>query len=208
VHVAGPDHVEHGRALRGIAPEVVLLDLGENHLEVEGFRRRLGQIHPGASIGLIAAAPGHLLPRIAGEEIDDMVELRAAPEEVLSRVRRAARRRAAPPIEVGDLVLHPSEGVALVGGQPVPLRPREFELLRFLAARPNRVFRREDLLREVWEEGYRGSPRTVDTHIRRLRERLGEFGRRYLQTVRGVGYRMAAPPASDSEGDAINRLGV
>ncbi|WP_352414067.1 winged helix-turn-helix domain-containing protein, partial [Thermus sp.] len=75
-------------------------------------------------------------------------------------------------------------------GRTIPLTRREFELLAFLARRPGRVYTREELLEAVWGE-YLGTPRTVDQHILQLREKLGEDPRspRFLETVRGVGYR-------------------
>ena len=103
-------------------------------------------------------------------------------------------------IALGDLTIRAPEALVTIAGEPTALRRREFALLRFLASHPNRVFRREEILREVWGSDYHGTPRTVDTHIRRLRERLGEFGQQHLQTVRGVGYRMATPRSQKAEG--------
>jgi DNA-binding winged helix-turn-helix (wHTH) protein len=164
---------------------------------VDEFRRIVGQLYPDASVRWIAVAsrPWHRgVPTLTDEEIDDVVDAAATPEELLWRLQRAARPRQ-PLLELGPLALYPEAAQVWVEGQPVALRRREFELLRFLACYPNRVFRREELLREVWGTGFRGSSRTVDVYIRRLRERLGAFGQRHLQTVRGVGYRMAGESA-------------
>jgi DNA-binding response OmpR family regulator len=73
-------------------------------------------------------------------------------------------------------------------GSPVELTYKEFELLRFLASRPGKVFTREVLLRQVWGYDYFGGARTVDVHIRRIRSKIERGGRTYIRTVRGVGY--------------------
>ena len=76
---------------------------------------------------------------------------------------------------------------------PVELPPKEFELLRFLASEPGRVYTREELLREVWGYDYYGGTRTVDVHVRRLRAKLGPADEQLIETVRGVGYRAQEP---------------
>jgi DNA-binding response OmpR family regulator len=80
---------------------------------------------------------------------------------------------------------------ATLEDRPLPLSRREFELLAFLAERPGRVYTREELLEAIWGPDYLGTPRTVDQHILQLREKLGEDPKapRFLETVRGVGYR-------------------
>ncbi|KIX84641.1 response regulator transcription factor [Thermus filiformis] len=112
-------------------------------------------------------------------------------EELLARLeallRRARPRRL---IQRGPLVLDLDRLEARLEGRPLPLTRREFDLLAFLARRPGRVYTREELLEAVWGE-YLGTPRTVDQHILQLREKLGEDPKapRFLETVRGVGYR-------------------
>lgn len=212
VVVALPEHQEIRPLLMAMTPGVLLLDLSEEVCRIGELRRWLGRQCPEMGVGLLAVASRQSLHAVSGEDVDDIVDLAAAPEEVLCRVQRVLRlvsgvaARAAwqaaqgarthdigAAIELGELTLDPASGLALLAGRPASLRQREFELLRFLVLHPNRVFRREDLIRQVWGTGYAGSPRTVDTHIRRLRHQLGAFGREYLQTVRGVGYRLAAP---------------
>jgi DNA-binding response OmpR family regulator len=78
-----------------------------------------------------------------------------------------------------------------VGGRALDLTFKEFELLRFLASHPGRVFTRPALLREVWGYDFYGGTRTVDVHIRRLRAKLGPEFEPLVETVRGVGYRAA-----------------
>jgi ATP phosphoribosyltransferase regulatory subunit len=83
-------------------------------------------------------------------------------------------------------------GITAVGGRSVELTYREYELLRFLAQNPDRVFTREMLLNRVWGYDFYGGARTVDVHVRRLRSKIEEAGRTYIETVRNVGYRFHA----------------
>jgi len=92
-------------------------------------------------------------------------------------------------VEYGPLVLNLETYQAAVGGRVLDLTYMEYELLRFLVARPGKVFTRETLLSRVWGYEYYGGARTVDVHIRRLRVKLGEEHAHLIQTVRSVGYR-------------------
>jgi len=92
-------------------------------------------------------------------------------------------------VEYGDLVLNLETYQASVDGRPLDLTYMEYELLKFLAQNPGKVFTREILLSRVWGYEYYGGARTVDVHIRRLRAKLGEERAGLIQTVRSVGYR-------------------
>lgn len=94
-------------------------------------------------------------------------------------------------IRLGGLLIDTDSYKASLRGRPLDLTYKEFELLRFLALRPGRVFTREDLLQRVWGYGFYGGTRTVDVHIRRLRAKLGVADEHLIETVRGVGYRAA-----------------
>ena len=91
-------------------------------------------------------------------------------------------------IEYGALALNLETYQAAIEGTPLDLTYMEYELLRFLAARPGKVFTREDLLSRVWGYDYFGGARTVDVHIRRVRAKLGEEHASLIQTIRSVGY--------------------
>ena len=91
-------------------------------------------------------------------------------------------------IRFGDLAMNLDTYQAAIAGQPLDLTYMEYELLRFLAARPGKVFTREDLLSRVWGYDYFGGARTVDVHIRRVRAKLGEEHAGLIQTIRSVGY--------------------
>lgn len=95
-----------------------------------------------------------------------------------------------PPVEIGELRLLPTERQVFIGGEEAELTPKEYELLRLMASNPGRAFSREYLLENVWGYEYDGFDRTVDTHILRLRKKLGPMGDR-ISTVWGVGYRFA-----------------
>ncbi len=96
-------------------------------------------------------------------------------------------------VEHGPLVIDLETYQAAVAGRPLDLTFMEYELLRFLATRPGKVFTRETLLSRVWGYEYFGGARTVDVHVRRLRAKLGEEHAALIQTVRSVGYRFGQP---------------
>jgi DNA-binding response OmpR family regulator len=112
-------------------------------------------------------------------------ELEARLSHLLWRSGKAARPEL---VEYGPLVLNLETYQAMVEGQPLVLTYMEYELLKFLATHPGKVFTRETLLSRVWGYEYYGGARTVDVHIRRLRAKLGEE-HNLIQTVRSVGYR-------------------
>jgi DNA-binding response OmpR family regulator len=191
--VSPPDSRAIGGLLVESRPGVVLLDLADAALGAEECRSLVARFHPGHAVGVVAVAPEEGLHALVDTQFDDALSVGARPSEVLYRVRRLTEQvsRSQATIELGELTLRPAECQVTVDGRTVRLRQQEFKLLYFLASRPNRVFRREELAREVWGSEFDGSLRTVDTHICRLRTRLGERLGNCLQTVRGVGYRLA-----------------
>ncbi len=98
----------------------------------------------------------------------------------------------------GDLVMNFERYEVHVGGAPADLTYKEFELLKFLATHPAKVFTREVLLNKVWGYDYYGGTRTVDVHIRRLRSKIETGGTAYIETVRNVGYKFLGPESSSS----------
>src|SRR4029077_16988496 len=118
--------------------------------------------------------------------------------ELIARIRAALRRAAAPrgtagagDVDSAGLRIDVGRHEVTVDGHAVELKPREFDLLRFLAGHPGQVFARNQLLASVWGLDYSGDSRPVDTHVKTLRERLGDApdAPRWIETVRGVGYR-------------------
>ncbi len=124
---------------------------------------------------------------------DDFVLAGAATEEIEARLShlfaRTGRGKTHDVISYGPLALNLETYQAVVAGRPLDLTFMEYELLRFLAAHPGKVFTREVLLSKVWGYEYFGGARTVDVHVRRLRAKLGEEHASLIETVRSVGYR-------------------
>ena len=96
-------------------------------------------------------------------------------------------------ISLGDLTIEEDTYTARLRGRPLELTYKEFELLKFLAQHPGRVFTREQLVTEVWGYDFFGGTRTVDVHVRRLRAKLGPEHEALIGTVRNVGYKMVPP---------------
>ena len=132
--------------------------------------------------------------------VDDVILDSAGPAEVDARIRltagRLARTEPSNTIRAAGVVIDEASYSAKVHGKPLDLTYKEFELLRFLAAHPSRVFTREQLLSEVWGYDYFGGTRTVDVHVRRLRAKLGDQ-ESLIGTVRNVGYRFNVHEEND-----------
>ncbi|MFP5315821.1 MAG: winged-helix domain-containing protein [Actinomycetes bacterium] len=126
---------------------------------------------------------------------DDVVLESAGPAEVEARLRlviaraNTAAEEVSSEIHASGVVIDEASYTARVGGEPMNLTYKEFELLKYLAQHPGRVFTRDQLLHEVWGYDYYGGTRTVDVHVRRLRAKLGADHEQLIGTVRNVGYR-------------------
>jgi DNA-binding response OmpR family regulator len=133
--------------------------------------------------------------------IDDLVLATAGPAEIEARLRLAVGKLGTPvsadsaTIRVGELTIDQDTYAARLKGRPLDLTYKEFELLKFLAQHPGRVFTRDQMLREVWGYDYFGGTRTVDVHVRRLRAKLGSEYESMIGTVRQVGYKFVVPSA-------------
>ncbi len=144
---------------------------------------------------LMLTAKAEEVDRIVGFELgaDDYVIKPFSPRELVLRVKAILRRRGTPEeggkvIQAGDLFIDADRHIASIKGTPIHLTSTEFKLLLELASNRGRVKTRGYLLDRVWGYTYEGYARTVDTHIRRLREKLGPAGD-WIETIRGVGYR-------------------
>lgn len=183
------------RTIAGWAAELVVLDLmlpGVDGLEVCTRLRRDSEV----PIIMLTALGGES-DRVVGLEhgADDYVVKPFSPRELALRVDSVLRRTGGEPalpdvVTDGDLVVDGPRHEATLAGVPLTLTAREFDLLRFLVARPGTSFSREDLLREVWGWSF-GDGSTVTVHVRRLREKIEKDPTRprRLVTVWGVGYR-------------------
>ncbi|MGO3152914.1 MAG: winged helix-turn-helix transcriptional regulator [Galactobacter sp.] len=137
---------------------------------------------------------------------DDVMLAGSGPAEVEARLRLASRHHADPEpgpmkIKVSGVVIDEDSYTAKVAGRALNLTFKEFELLKYLAGHPGRVFTREALLQEVWGYDYFGGTRTVDVHVRRLRAKLGSDHDQLIGTVRNVGYRFAASTPEENEAE-------
>jgi two-component system phosphate regulon response regulator PhoB len=185
-------------ALRRAPPDLILLDLMLPDLSGTELcaRVRADQRLAGVPI-IMLTAKSEEIDRVVGLEVgaDDYVTKPFSPRELALRVRAVLRRRApaqerARVLEHGPLRVDPESHRASVGGHEIVLTAKEFQLLVALMGRPGRVMTRERLLDEVWGSDITVTSRTIDTHLKRLREKLGEAGG-LIETVRGVGYRFA-----------------
>lgn len=134
--------------------------------------------------------------------MDDVVLCTCGPAELEARIKLAigrlrAQRDAEDPeahlIRTGEVMIDDAAYTAKIGKRVLDLTFKEFELLKFLAQHPGRVFSRQQLLQEVWGYDYFGGTRTVDVHVRRLRAKLGPDNETLIGTVRNVGYRFVLP---------------
>jgi DNA-binding response OmpR family regulator len=127
------------------------------------------------------------------DSFDDFCVAPYSPDELAARIAhlfwKAGRGRRPELVEHGPLLLNLETYQASVAGRPLDLTYMEYELLKFLATHPGKVFTREALLSRVWGYEYYGGARTVDVHVRRLRAKLGEEHAQLISTVRSVGYR-------------------
>ncbi|HEY8534005.1 MAG TPA: response regulator transcription factor [Micromonospora sp.] len=183
----------------GPRPDVILIDA---RTELSEARATCRMLHAtGLHIPLIAVVTeAGLIAINADWGIDDVVLTGAGPAEVEARLRLAVGRSTTSNggstglIRAGDLVIDPDTYSVKIKGRPLDLTYKEFELLKFLAQHPGRVFTRDQLLREVWGYDYFGGTRTVDVHVRRLRAKLGSEYESMIGTVRQVGYKFVLPP--------------
>lgn len=124
---------------------------------------------------------------------DDFIVYPAVADELLARLRRAIWLKSGVEsdntLRAGDLLIDLGNYKVYVGGAPVDLTYKEYELLRFLATNRDKVFTREALLNRVWGYDFYGGARTVDVHIRRLRSKIEDAQHTFIETVRNVGYR-------------------
>jgi DNA-binding response OmpR family regulator len=177
-----------------VRPDLVVLDVmlpGMDGLEVCRRVQREGRRGPIPVLMLTARGEETDVLVGLGVGADDYMTKPFSPRELVARVRallRRVERRPAPvgdAVRVGELELDPATRRVQVGGRPVHLTPTEFDLLALLAARPGVVYTREQLLADVWGWRDGSGQRTVDSHVRGLRAKLGAG---LVRTVHGVGY--------------------
>ena len=189
---------EFWKAVEEEVPELVLLDIMLPEEDGLTVLKKLRQDGRTASVPVIMlTAKGTEYDKVVGLDsgADDYVAKPFGMLELLSRIRVQLRRTHQVTQEVryccGVLEVDPGRHMVRVSGETVNLTQKEFEVLRLLLAHRGQVFSREQLLEQVWGYAYTGESRTVDVHIRTLRQKLGAAGA-YIETVRGYGYKIAA----------------
>jgi DNA-binding response OmpR family regulator len=193
------------------APEVdVILIDGRTDLPAVRSLCRLLETTGNTSPVILITTEGGLAAVNHEWGLTDVLLVDASPAEIEVRIRLATTKVEVPngfesssEIKAGELSIDESSYSAKLRGRTLDLTFKEFELLKFLAQHPGRVFSRDQLLREVWGYDYFGGTRTVDVHVRRLRAKLGPENENLIGTVRNVGYRYVTSPVNDNESHEV-----
>lgn len=182
----------------GPAPELVVLDVMLPGVDGVELLRRIRASSRFAELPVImATAKGTEYDKIQGLDLgaDDYVVKPFGVMELVSRVKAVLRRYKGAAVQkllkLGELTLNLDEHTVSIAGERVQLTYKEYELLRLFLSHPGTAFTREQLFAEVWGANFMGETRTLDMHIRTLRQKLGDYGK-YIETVRNVGYRLEA----------------
>jgi DNA-binding response OmpR family regulator len=198
-HVVRVAPLEASALIDAPVVDAVLIDARRDLVHARSLSRLLRTT--GTDAPLIAiVAEGGLVAMSAEWGVDDFLLDSAGPGEVEARLRLAVGRLATAAevddsrgvIRSGDLAIDEQTYTSRLRGEALDLTFKEFELLKFLAQHPGRVFTRAQLLQEVWGYDYYGGTRTVDVHVRRLRAKLGVEHESLIGTVRNVGYKFVA----------------
>jgi DNA-binding response OmpR family regulator len=193
IETAG-DGLEGLRAFKRIHPDLVLLDLMMPVMDGTQTMREIRAISKTPVI--ILTAKGETFDKVNGLELgaDDYITKPFEMREVIARIHAVLRRfdseEAPKKLEFDNLIIDKESYNIVVKGEKMEIPPKEIELLYFLASSPNRVFTRAQLLDDVWGFDYFGDTRTVDVHVKRLREKLQNVSPQWeIKTVWGVGYK-------------------
>ena len=190
------DGLSFWQALQAEQPQLVILDVMLPGVDGVELLRRMKDAPELSQIPVImATAKGAEYDKIQSLDLgaDDYLVKPFGMMEMVSRVkavlRRCQPRQVAPLLQVGGLIVNLDERTATVDGQRSMITYKEFELLRLFLSNPGMAFTREQLFAQVWNTEYMGESRTLDMHIRTLRQKLGPYGK-MIETVRNVGYRL------------------
>jgi len=186
-------------------PDLIILDIMLPEMDGCDILRTLKSNKSTMSIPVIMlSARGDVMDKVIGLELgaDDYVTKPFSPREILARVKVHLRRKHQPPpseevideIRIKNLVIRPDRYVAMLNGKKLKLTPKEFELLHLMTANPGRVFTRDILLERIWGYDRVRETRTVDVHIRYLRQKIEKDPACpvFIETVRSVGYRFCS----------------
>lgn len=185
-------------ALQTEKPDLVVLDVMLPNMDGVELLKKIRADSRLADLPVImATAKGTEYDKIKSLDLgaDDYVVKPFGVMELISRIKAVLRRCKAPEVQkllkLGGLTLNLDERTVSADGERIQLTYKEYELLRLFLSHPGIAFTREQLFNEVWGGDYVGETRTLDMHIRTLRQKLGDYGR-YIETVRNVGYRLEA----------------
>ena len=194
------DGEEALRVIKTFSPNLILLDLMLPGIDGYQVCREVRQTSNTPIIML--SAKGEIFDKVLGLELgaDDYMIKPFDSKELVARVKAVLRRYQASEkpsisqtngkyVEYPDLIINQTNYSVLYQGSPVDMPPKELELLYFLASSPNQVFTREQLLDHIWGYEYIGDTRTVDVHIKRLREKIKDHENWSISTVWGIGYK-------------------
>ncbi|MGN1314950.1 MAG: response regulator [Lachnospiraceae bacterium] len=187
------------KAMDSFSPNLIILDLMLPGIDGYQVCR---EVRAKSSTPIIMlSAKGEVFDKVLGLELgaDDYMEKPFDTKELVARVKAVLRRFKAAPeasqkadikcVEYSDLTVNQTNYSVLYKGKAVDMPPKELELLYFLAASPNHVFTREQLLDQIWGYEYIGDTRTVDVHIKRLREKIKDHEDWRIATIWGIGYK-------------------
>ena len=174
--------------------DVVILDLERSMVDPQKLCHAVKRERSLKELPLVLLIPEEQLHRLdVSWGVDDYLIAPASVKRLAERIKflmwKLNRAEIKNGLKLGELAINFDRYEVHVRGDPVDLTYKEFELLKFLATHPGRVFSREALLDKVWGYDYYGGTRTVDVHVRRLRSKIELGGRLYVQTVRNVGYK-------------------
>ncbi|MVN21968.1 response regulator transcription factor [Mucilaginibacter arboris] len=178
-----------------VLPDLIILDVMMPKMDgIEACRimRTMPEFKTTFMVFLTARSEEY--SEIAGFNVgaDDYIAKPIKPRALVSRINAILRRNQPSDetpdnkLEIGDLVIDREAFMVFQGGEKVVLAKKEFELLYLLASKPGKVYTRESILKNIWEDSVVVTNRTIDVHIRKIREKLGE---KYVSTVKGVGYK-------------------
>ncbi len=192
------DGLSFWEALKNEKPDLVILDVMLPGMDGIELLTKMKQSSEYDDIPVImATAKGQEYDRIHGLDLgaDDYIVKPFSIMEMVSRVKAVLRRsqpqQVSKLLKAGGLIVNLDEHTVITDGSRVQLTYKEFELLRMFLSHPGMVYTREQLFSQVWNMDYMGDSRTLDTHIRSLRQKIGDYGK-MIETVRNVGYRWEA----------------
>jgi DNA-binding response OmpR family regulator len=198
-------HAEATALLDAPSADVILLDARRDLVGARSLCRLIETTGKEAPL-LVVVSEGGLAALSSDWGFDDLLLASAGPAEVDVRLRLAMTPATPsgvdPLIQSGNIIIDEAGYSAKLNGVQLDLTYTEFELLKYLAQHPGRVFSRQQLLSDVWGYDYYGGTRTVDVHVRRLRAKLGAEYESVIGTVRNVGYRFVTPTDDPSRVNA------